>query len=622
MVRHTLAVIFAASLLAELLFSGNRLQFLENSVYDTWHRISGIKPWYEPRVVIASIDRASLIEYREDPLVFWGPYMAEALSTLRRVGAAAVGIDIIFMVSPESWLQKMELKGSNVGRTYDLSFRHQLNLGRVVLAGHAEWPRPGQEDVILPVAEYLYSLPNGAADVGLSNLYQDRDGVIRSYFVTLFESGQPPDKTFAALLTLRAGMTTGNEGSGRIGFVGPPGTVPRVSFKDLIHPEDPLLQELETVLAGKIVILSVEEGGFNDFHLTPYSGGFFYSGGMRLMSGSEIHANIIESMVAGRSPRDLPGILRIIWLVLLVSVGCFLFQIFPLPAGFAAAAGLAGTAALVSYVLFRQDLVLPLSPVVSGLVLSCAGILLTRFTQEERTRIKMESIFSPYLSQSLLTRLLAVDQKPSLGGEAVCITALFSDIRNFTALSETLSPEEVVEVLNLYFGWVCDLIERHGGMVDKFIGDAVMAIFNAPVPFADHPERALRVALGLIKIAEDVQEWLMNRFPNRTLPAFRIGVGIHTGEALMGNIGSPRRMAYTAIGDTVNIASRLEGLSKNLGWTIVASRRTLETAQAEILIGRLETIQPRGRQGSMDIVEILGIKETDSKREDKNEKFV
>jgi adenylate cyclase len=170
-----------------------------------------------------------------------------------------------------------------------------------------------------------------------------------------------------------------------------------------------------------------------------------------------------------------------------------------------------------------------------------------------------------------------------------------------------LSAHEVVEMLNAYFSLICDPILEHGGTVDKFIGDAVMAVFGAPAPQPDHARRALSTALAMAARAEEFQAWMAQRFPEKGLPQFHIGIGVHSGEAVVGNIGSLKRLEYTAIGDTVNIASRLESLTKELGWTIIASAQAVEAAGPGVKTGATQESRLKGREELVQIHEIIGL---------------
>ncbi|MCP4023116.1 MAG: adenylate/guanylate cyclase domain-containing protein [Desulfobacteraceae bacterium] len=597
-------IIFAACLLAEFCYQKDWLLPLDSRCYDSWHHMAGIRSGYDPNVVLAAIDTKTLSAYNEDPWVFWGPYFAKAVQHIRSAGARSIGIDILFTISPETWLQKMAFEGSDLSRTYDIAFREQLNAGGVILAAQAVFSENNPIDIILPAMEYLYSLPDGPLSVGLTNLRQDEDGVIRTFIVKLFDEGQP-DTTLGPLIASKAGIAYNVPGISRIRFVGPPGTVPRISFKDLL---DPMAKEFDTakaLLKDKIVIIAVEQEGLNDYHLSPYSGGFLPNKSMSLMPGPEIHANIIETLITKKFPRDLLPLKRIIWMFCFVSLGTYLSQITGPKKGIMIIFLLIMASAVLSYLLFLEDIVAPLGNVILGLGTAYLGVLSMRLTREEKERTQLRKTFGPYVSESVLKEIINSEQHPTLGGELLEVTALFSDIRNFTTLSEKLEPEEVVEILNRYYSQVCDMINEHDGIVDKFIGDAVMAIFGAPVPKKDHAQKCITVALEMVKNAKQFQEWTKERFPDRGLPDFNIGVGINSGKALIGNIGSKQRMEYTAIGDTVNIASRLEGMCKTLGWEIVASQKSLKLCKARIKTGEKELITPRGRTGTIKIYEVL-----------------
>jgi adenylate cyclase len=162
-------------------------------------------------------------------------------------------------------------------------------------------------------------------------------------------------------------------------------------------------------------------------------------------------------------------------------------------------------------------------------------------------------------------------------------------------------------MINAYFTRVCEPILEQGGTVDKYIGDAVMAVFGSPVQHPDHARRALRAALGMAREAEAFKLWMEQRFPGRGLPEFRIGVGLHTGEAVIGDIGTPRRKEFTAIGDTVNAASRLEGVTKDMHCTIVASQVSVLAAGSGVRTGRSEAVTVKGKTQSLLVHEILGL---------------
>ena len=485
--------------------------------------------------------------------------------------------------------------------------------------------------VTLPIPSYFASLPRRALDVGLVNFFTDPDGVIRRYTPAVADDYGQVMLTFAKLLATRA---SGQDPAGEIerlkhdpalkdwsaddpravnlgafpliGYVGPPDTFPRLSFRRFLRPEaetDPEIRNLK----DKVVIIAYEPAALQDIHSTPYSLSLWNWPGSD-MSGAEVHANIVETLLTGRFPRPVPGYLSALYLAATLLIGGLLFYRLSSWRGLAAAVLMCLLGAVFAYLLFRRYWLLPTANVQLAVMLSYMGILGLRLTGEERERARIRNIFGRYVADEVVEKLLATGMLPDLGGDSFQVTVLFSDIRNFTTISERLGPRAVVEMLNTYLAQACEPILAQGGTVDKFIGDAVMAVFGSPVLYPDHARRALSAALGLAQKAREFRAWMQQRFGDQELPDFAIGIGIHTGEAIIGNIGSPKRLEFTAIGDTVNTASRLEGLTKELGWTIVASRSTIEAA-AGVVTGRQDTRAVKGRQERIEVFEVLGLEE-------------
>ena len=329
-------------------------------------------------------------------------------------------------------------------------------------------------------------------------------------------------------------------------------------------------------------------------------------------SGPEIHANIVETLLTGVFPRPVPGYLSYLYLVGVIMAGSVLFYRLPPLPGLVAGVLMAFLSALFAYLLFYRYWLLPTANVQLGVLLSYMGLMGIKLTGEEREKARIRKIFARYVDDDVVEKLLASGRLPDLGGEVFQVTVLFADIRNFTTISERLDPRQVVAMLNTYLTQACEVILAQGGTVDKFIGDAVMAVFGSPAPHPDHARRALRAALDLAAKAREVRSWMNQRFGDKDLPDFAIGIGLHTGEAIVGNIGSPRRLEFTAIGDTVNAASRLESLTKELGWTIVASQSTIAAAPG-VMTGRQETRQVKGRQEPLEVFEVLGFPENNTR---------
>jgi adenylate cyclase len=383
-----------------------------------------------------------------------------------------------------------------------------------------------------------------------------------------------------------------------ISYAGPSGTIPKLSMLELMQP-DALERPAVKALAGKVAIIGLDNTGNHDRHFTPYS---------RMVPFIRDQAdNIVETILSGRYPRGLPLGWEIAYVVLVVAGAAWLFLKVSVGRGVAWGFALMLLLAVPGLLAFRHDWVLPVAETQTAITLAFLMTLGLRLTGEERERARVRRMFGRYVSEAVVEKLLADERRPDLGGEALVVSVLFSDIRGFTTFSEKLSAHEVVEMLNAYFTRVCEPILAEGGTLDKYIGDAVMAEFGSPVAYPDHARRALRAALGMAREAEAFKQWMHSRFPDRGLAEFGIGVGVHTGEAVIGSIGTPKRKEFTAIGDTVNAASRLEGITKDLKCVIAASQATIDAAGPGVRTGKRETVHVKGRAEPIVVYEVTGI---------------
>lgn len=581
---------------------------------DLWHVLAGKR--YEPQhVAVALLDDEALAAEPDRPLVFWGPLYAKILARLREVGAVAVGMDIQPALSPVTW---MDIIGADASRDFDRDFMLELAKGKVVLAASVS-TESGEPSFSLPATDYLLALPRHEADLGLTNVPLDRDGVVRRFAPALYSEGEPRLSFAAALAKKGAPGISGAPGLAGlddrtalqprpIAYAGPPGTFAHVSFARLLAPDalsDPKVQ----ALAGKIVILGIDIHGAHDRLASPYSLPLF-GAPKEFMPGPEIHANIIEAMLTGRTLTTVGlGAAAGAWLPFLGLCSLACSRLGPGRSALAAL-GLGLGAFGLGYGLFLAGRLLPLAGLDVGLVAVWAGANAVRLTRGEREKAHIRHAFGKYVSDAAITAILASGKPPAPGGSLATVTVLFSDIRDFTTLSEKLSAEEVVELLNAYFTRVCDIILAHGGMIDKFVGDAVMAVFGAPLADPKHARQALASALGMITASHDFETWMRERFPKLGDWRFRIGVGLHSGPAVVGNIGSRQRLDFTAIGDTVNTASRLEGVTKTMGCPIVASRMTVTMAGPGVATGREEMARVKGKSEPVPVLEILGLADT------------
>jgi adenylate cyclase len=346
---------------------------------------------------------------------------------------------------------------------------------------------------------------------------------------------------------------------------------------------------------GKIVLVALTgAGAASDLRATPLS---------PVSAGAEIHANALDNLLNNRFNRFAPRALMAALLLIVTTLAGLLVHPIRSPL-VASLVGLALIAAWLAagYVAMMQGWVIhPVTPSVAIFVAFVASTAIN-VVAEQRQTLRLRSTFGHYVSPQILDYLLSDPNRVQLGGERRELTILFSDIRGFTSISEASEPEEVVEMLNEYLSRMVDILLRHGGTLDKFIGDAVMGFWNAPTLDPDHARRAVECAIEMI----DETARLRDTWVAEGKAEIRIGIGINTGEAVVGNIGSKQVFGYTVIGDAVNLASRLEGKNKDYGTEIIISEMTREKMGDRIASTYLDEVKVKGKERAVRIFEVKG----------------
>ena len=627
--RRLWLVVFALSacLIAEALLRGGALSTVDQRVQDFWFQWQG-KRVDAHHVAIVAVDEETLSAYPDDPMVFWTDRLAVAVARLREAGATVVGLDMLLSISPERWLGKLGGDLQNSARNYDQPFREQVNSGQLVLASTRAGSGGQETDYLLPSPDYLLALPDFdiPGHVALADLLDEGDGVIRRYLIAPVArldraalEGNVPIFSLPSLLAVRATGQNPQATSWMLGgqhvaleqlpepipYIGPPGSFPRLSLKQLLA-DDALNDPAVTALRGKTVLIGATAAGLNDEHFTPYATRLLAGRGV-LMSGVELHANVLESLLSGYRLHPMSDALRIASLLLLAALAAAAFVALPVWAGILLWFVNVFVLVFAGFLAFRIGVLVPVSVYGVATAIALLSVLGWRLTGEERERSRIRQMFGRYVSNQVVEALLESGNRPELGGQSQAMTVLFSDIRNFTTISERLNAKEVVEMLNTYFELACAPLLAAGGSIDKFIGDAIMVEFGSPLPLPDHALRGVQAALALRTVANEFSSWMDTRFPDRNLPKFAVGIGLHSGEAVIGNIGSPTRMEFTAIGDTVNLASRLEGMTKEVGCVILASESTILAAGKAVICGRSEVIKVKGRDEAVRVFEVLRV---------------
>jgi len=358
-----------------------------------------------------------------------------------------------------------------------------------------------------------------------------------------------------------------------------------------------------SLVRGRAVIIGVASESVNDYFSTPFDTGF--SNG-RSIYGIALHADVADQLIRealGGSPslRLLPRGLEDVWIWGWAIAGATLgmFVASTIPVVFAIVAGVAGLAGIV-YAAFGAAVLLPALPAAIAWVGSAGLANQLLYAASNRARALLRKTFEHYLPPSVIAEMLESNTLPKLGGERREITVLFSDVANFTTLSESLDPVFLANVTNEYFEGVCAAVFKEGGLVNEFMGDGVLAFFGAPHEQPDHADRAVAAALGIDAFAQGFSAEQKARGINFE----HSRIGVHTGIAMVGNIGSRSRLKYAAQGDTLNTGSRLEGLNKAIGTRICVSGETVRKTRRHHfrLVGAFVV---KGRHSAIDIFEPL-----------------
>jgi adenylate cyclase len=447
---------------------------------------------------------------------------------------------------------------------------------------------------------------------GYFNIFPDKDGVIRwaPLVLGLKEEFYMP-LSVAALLqyldwpmlsvtvsemgveAVRIGdivIPTDESGRMLVNFAGPPRTFPHYSIADILKGR--LSPEL---FQGKIILVGATSTGTKDIRVTPYS---------TVFPGTEIHANVIENILHNNFIRR-PGWTALFDLSAILLVGIFMGLVVPrvkAVLGMILATAIVAAYVAANYLIFaKYSLWLNLVyPVLTGTT-AYLGITIYKYVTEEKEKKKIRGAFQYYLTNSVINEMLKDPSKLKLGGDKKDLTVMFSDIRGFTTISEKLSPEELVRLLNEYLTAMTNIVFKYEGLLDKYIGDAIMAVFGAPLDQPDHAERACRTALEMMAELGKLQK----KWEAEGRPVIRIGVGLNTGDMVVGNMGSDMRFDYTVMGDNVNLASRLEGINKEYNTSIVISESTHEKVKDRLFCRELDSVRVKGKQLPVKIYELI-----------------
>ncbi|HEX7534882.1 MAG TPA: adenylate/guanylate cyclase domain-containing protein, partial [Syntrophales bacterium] len=395
-------------------------------------------------------------------------------------------------------------------------------------------------------------------------------------------------------------IPTDEKGRMLVNYLGPGKTFPHYSISDIIKG-----RLSPDTFKDKIVIVGATAIGIYDLRLTPYSSVF---------PGVEIHATAIDNILHGNFLHRSSGT-SLLDVCVIVFCGLLIGIVVPrvkAVQGMILALLIVTVFVVVNAFIFsRYNLWLNVVYPALTMIIIYLGITVYRYITEEREKKKIRGAFQYYLTASVINEMLKDPSKLKLGGDKKDLTVLFSDIRGFTTISEKLTPEDLVRLLNEYLTEMTNLVFKYDGLLDKYMGDAIMAVFGAPLDQPDHAVRACRTALDMMEELRKLQK----KWADEGRPVFDIGVGINSGDMVVGNMGSDMRFDYTVMGDMVNLGSRLEGINKEYGTNIVISEYTYAAVKDALFCRELDSVRVKGKKLPVKIYELLGEKKDAEKWE-------
>jgi adenylate cyclase len=593
------------------------------------------RPEASPTVVVV-LDEESFdtSPFKGSPILTWTREIGKVLTAIIDGGAKVVGFDIVFPALIEQ--SEIPFDGEMLGtrlRGFDRNFLRTLAIGaraeKVVLGEVLQRDRP-----IGPSPAQRIAVGRGR-NVRALNTYSDPDYVVRRLPLA-FPAGERHEPSMAVELASRAlgaapevapdGTTTlagyripsAIPNTLTLNFAGGADAIPTYSFADLYAcAEKGNAEFFRRNFDGKVVVfgtlLNTEDRRVTSKRLAtgiegaraprcalpmrPTTAQFTRNS----IAGVYVHAtgvnNLIRRDALVEPSRVADGLIAVIFAgttalaaIMLAPIGAVLAYL-----GLAVAWTASATAA------FTQALALPLvEPFLAGLAALSATIGY-RFVIADKEERFLRRTFGLYLAPQVIDKMLSSNKLPALGGEMRDVTVFFSDIASFSSIAETMTPNALVALMNEYLSAMTDIIEEHGGYVDKYIGDSIVAVFGAPVDDFDHARNAVRAALRCRARLEQLNR-MAAPFRGREL-SHRIG--LNSGDALVGNIGSRRRFNYTVMNDAVNLASRLEGANKYFGTSIMASEATVKLTGATFAWRELDAIRVKGRTQPVKIYDLL-----------------
>lgn len=618
-----------AGVFMNLLYNMGKMQTMENTSYDWRFYLRNI--WTEPKkpedIVVVSWDDETFenmnTRYQDWPR----DYHAKVISNLKKWGAKTIGVDILFIEnskdakSDKLLLESLQQEGASVTMDSYLS------------ASESETGTGGS----LNLPNDMFIVPG--VNFGFVNVRPDEDGFLRHSLLLSSFQDEPLLSFPVEVVRKHLGIPGGAEASYKrfsgeevkpgedlvkmehgkyiklgdkltiplddtnsiyVNYRGPKGSIQRVPYYQVYEgTADPKL------FKDKIVLVGIYTDTVDDIYFTPFS----RLGGRSRVPGVECLAHVVYTIlnqdflksVSKQTNTALIFAFGVLFALINIRFG---FLVAPLISIFGAALYFVASAVLFSSSNIVTAVVVPDMTI----ILTSVGIMVYRGLTEQREKKRIHGLFSRYVTPAVAKELTENPDAVKMGGDMKNCSILFSDIRGFTNMSEKMTAPEVVEMLNDYLTEMTNVVFKHDGTLDKYIGDAVMAYWGAPLAHDDDPKRAVNTGLEMMVELKKLNERWAAEGKNRVV---NIGVGVNTGDVVVGNMGSPQRTDFTVIGDHVNMASRLEGLTKEYGAPVLVTEPTYDAIKDSIPCRTVDIVRVKGKLQGIKIFEPFNMAEGD-----------
>jgi len=532
-------------------------------------------------IQIIAIDDASLQEIGRWP---WDrEKIAELVNQISKGSPKVLGIDINF---PES-APGDEVFSASLEQDFPIILPEEAII-EIPAAKNAAGPLVAR-DVLSPV-----NIIADKAELGITNTPPDRDGIVRKIPEKVIDLDGNYIKSFASKIADYASAEkidtlTDNLGRVTVNYIGGAGAYPNIASRDVFKEDFNY-----GVFKDKIVLVGATAPDLHDAWLTP-------TAKSEPMPGIEIHANLVQTILDQKFINTAPGwvtFVTILGFALILAISSLFLKtrwniILPII--------LAVAYVFLIIILFEFGIILNILFPLLALLIIFTALAIFRYVAEEGEKQAIKKAFEFYLSPHVIDEIMKDPGKLSLGGIKKEMTVLFSDIRGFTTLSEGLSPEELTDLMNKYLTEMTNIVLANDGVLDKYIGDALMAFWGAPLSQPRHAERACKTALRMIEKLDELNS--SNVWPEGRKIA--IGIGINTGEMVVGNMGAEKRFDYTVLGDAVNLGSRVESINKQYGTKIIITEFTKAEISDEFVTRYLDKVTVKGKSEPVKIFELV-----------------